>query len=592
MAGVADAPAWTPEGANSSGPPHRQPPINPRHVATLLWMRWKLTVRGYRRGRAAGILSLLFSLLFIVLIVGAAAFGTNFGYVRLPHPLAVQLLFAVIAGVYVVWIVLPLLQYSLNEGLDITKIQIYPVTRAEQMVSLVLATLMDVGTLGLLGMYVPIVLRWSPTPAAAALTVVALALAYVHTVGISQLVLAAMMGLLRSRRFRDVSIVAFALLGASCSFLGQFIARLFALTNPSAVVNIHLDTYLQYTPPGIAARAIALGAAGEYLPALGWLAALAALVPVLLAVWARVLERGITAAETGGSAPGRRVRRRAPAPTNVASAPAAANGASLAATATTAAASRRGVLAPAALAIAAKDARYLWRDPQLKASLLSSLFVLVFVLFPSFGSARVGATFLQPMRVLYAPLPTLIVALNLSLNSLGLERQALQMLYLFPVRPLDVFWGKNLTVGSITFGAQVVLATGLAALTGGWSYLPLALAAGLASVLVLMACGNVTSVLMPFRVREFRSGRTNLSSENGCLRSILSMVTLAVSAILLLPVVAALVIPLVLDQRLWFIGSLPAAVAYGAALHQIATRLIAPRMLTRAPEILAATIRE
>ena len=42
----------------------------------------------------------------------------------------------------------------------------------------------------------------------------------------------------------------------------------------------------------------------------------------------------------------------------------------------------------------------------------------------------------------------MIVALNLSLNSLGLERQALQMLYLFPVRPRDVFWGKNLTVGA------------------------------------------------------------------------------------------------------------------------------------------------
>jgi ABC-2 type transport system permease protein len=254
---------------------------------------------------------------------------------------------------------------------------------------------------------------------------------------------------------------------------------------------------------------------------------------------------------------------------------------------------RRGPLSPAALAVAGKDARYLWRDPQLKASLLSSLVVLLFVFLPTFGGGGQGASILlQPVRVLYAPLPALIVALNLSLNSLGMERQGLQMLYLFPVRPLDVFWGKNLTVGAITFGAQVVLAVGLAALTGGWYYVPLALAAGLAAILVLMACGNVTSVLIPFRVREFRAGRTSLSSDNGCLRSLLSMLTLAVAAALLAPVAVALIVPLVLDQRALLLAALPAAVLYGVALHQIATRVIAPYMLRRAPEILAATIRE
>lgn len=589
MAGVAEVSAPPDQ---SPRPVSSQSHINPAHVRTLLWMRWKLTIRGYRRGGVAGIIGLIFSLAFVVFFVGGLGFGTGVAYVLLPRAAAAQVLYVVLAGVYIVWIVLPLLQYTLNEGLDITKLQSYPVTRAEQMMALVLATLMDVGTLGLLGMYIPVAIGWSPSVAAGAITVLALALAYVHTVGASQLVLAAMMGLLRSRRYRDVSIVVFAVLGAACSVVGQLAARAMRFANLDAIQSIHVEQYLQYTPPGMAAHAIELSARGEYAQALGWAAALLALVPALFYVWARVLERSITSAEEGGGAAVRQRPRRQ----RVAEEESARQAAAAVAVPASVGTQRRRafrVLSPAALAIAAKDARYLWRDPQLKASLVSSLFILVIVFIPPLGGDGLsGGGFLQPIRVLYAPLPALIVGLNLSLNSLGLERQALQMLYLFPVRPLDVFWGKNLTVGVISFGAQVVLSIGLAALTGGWFYVPLALAAGFAAVLVLMGCGNVTSVLMPFRVRELRTGRSSMSSENGCLRSLLSMVTLGVTAVLLMPVAAALAIPLMLQHEIWLVASLPAAVGYGLILHQVATRLIAPHMLKRAPEILAATTRE
>jgi ABC-2 type transport system permease protein len=595
MARVADVPVPPGTPALPSAP-RRQPPFNPSHVTTLLWMRWKLTIRGYARGGTASIVGLVFMLVFLVPFIGGLAVITGIGYFSLSHGLAIQLLFGVLAALYVGWILLPLLQYTLNEGLDVTRLQIYPVTRAELMVGLVLATLFDIGTLGLIALYVPIVVGWSPTLVAGAFTVLALAFAFVHTIGISQLVLAALMGLLRSRRYRDISIVVFALLGASCSVGGQVVGRVLSFSGAASVADIRIDGYLQFTPPGMAARAIELASGGQYVEALAWLGALAALVPVLLAVWALVLDRGITAAETAGSAPSRqRGRRRARAQAtgderSNGAAVGEANGVPSAHIPEATTARRRGLLSPAAMAVAGKDARYLWRDPQLRASLLSSLFVLVVVLLPTFGTSREAQVSIPP--VLFAPIPTLIVALNLSLNSLGLERQALQMLYLFPVRPLDVLWGKNLTVGALTVGVQVVLAVGLAAFTGGWIFVPMAIAVGVAGTLVLMGCGNVTSVLLPFRVREMRMGRSNLSSENGCLRAVLSMVTLFVAALLLLPVAAALIVPLVLQQFSWLAVALLVAVAYGAGLHQLATRLIAPLMLTRGPEILAVATHE
>ena len=89
-----------------------------------------------------------------------------------------------------------------------------------------------------------------------------------------------------------------------------------------------------------------------------------------------------------------------------------------------------------------------------------------------------------------------------------------------------------------------------------------------------------------------RAGQNSTSSENGFLRAVLSSLVLGLTAVLLAPVVLALLIPLVLAEPTWLVGTLPAAVAYGVAFHQIVTRLIAPRLLARAPEILAATVRE
>jgi hypothetical protein len=576
MAGIAGAPA----SAAAVAPGSRRA-LNLDHIAVLFAMRWKLTVRGYQRRKVTATIGVILALLLVLGVIGEMSAVSFVGYAGLPHTLAVQLLFIVLTGLYVGWITLPLLQYTLNEGLDVTKLAILPVTRAERMVALLLATLLDIGTLAIVAFFIPILLAWVHTPAGLAITCLALLLAYLHIVAMSQLVLAAMMGVLRNRRWRDLSIVIFAVLGASCSFAGQFASRFFEHVDfrlgAAQFEGIHLDPYLQFTPPGMAARAIELAARGQYLPALGWAGALLALAPLVLVVWSWVLDRGVTSAESGGGSPATRAARRRSA------APGTAVGAARTPR-------RRSLIPDAVLAIAQKDARYLWRDPQLKASLLSSLFILILIVLPDVGLGRGFG--LQPQRVLFTPLPTLAIVFNLSLNALGMERGGLQMLYLFPVKPLNVFWGKNLAVGAVTFGAQIVLATALAAVTGGWFYLAPTLVGGLAAILVLLGCGNITSVLLPFRMRDLQTGRANLAADNGCLRSVISLATLAAAGAMLLPVIGAVILPIQYDTRILLFGTLPLALLYGAVLHQATTRFIAPRFVTRGPEILAATVRD
>jgi ABC-2 type transport system permease protein len=555
--------------------------IRPAQVRTLFWLSAKLRLRGYTRNwqQTVGLVVLLVFLIPLAVAVGVSSW---FAYTLLDHAYAVELLFVVLFGLYVLWAILPLLQYTLNEGLDVTRLQTYPVTRAEQMVALVLVTLMDVSTLFIAGLFVAILVGWSANPIAIAFTFAALALAYIHIVSLSQLVLATLMGLLRSRRYRDLSIILFAFFGAACSFSSQIISYLLRDSDLSGLINLPVVGYLRWTPPGMAAQAIVRAYEGAYGEAALWLVALVALIPLVVALWAVVLDRGITTAEAGGAARG---GRRAAATQVAAPIPAARP-----------ARARRTLIPPPLRAVAGKDLRYFWRDPQLKAMILSSLLILVFIFLPRLTAGpeafRSSNGFLGSYLVYVAPLPAIFLSLNLSLNAFGLERQAAQTLFLFPVRPLYVLLGKNLAVAFVAILALLVSTLGLAALSGKWEDAPVAFTVGVAGMLVTMGCGNITSILLPSRVRQMRTGENRISGENGCLRAILSGIALTVVWILLAPVAAAVALPLLLSHSELLPLTLVASVLYAAALHQLATWLIAPSMLKRAPEILEVVARE
>jgi ABC-2 type transport system permease protein len=76
------------------------------------------------------------------------------------------------------------------------------------------------------------------------------------------------------------------------------------------------------------------------------------------------------------------------------------------------------------------------------------------------------------------------------------------------------------------------------------------------------------------------------------MRSLMSMLMMLVTLVLLVPVALALLLPLFFHIQWVWVFSIPAALAYAAAFYLIATSLVAPHMLSRAPEILAITTRE
>ncbi|HCP74794.1 MAG TPA: hypothetical protein DIU08_09140, partial [Ktedonobacter sp.] len=245
-------------------------------------------------------------------------------------------------------------------------------------------------------------------------------------------------------------------------------------------------------------------------------------------------------------------------------------------------------------AITNKEWKYFWRDPQLKATLLSSLYIIIIFLVGPFLNAG-GSINRLGVLIYTAPLAVFFSVFTLSYNTLGMERQSLTTLFLFPIEPRRILLGKNLAVTIIGIVELFVLVLTSAAFTHSWQLALPVLAVGLAGIGVVIGCGNFSSVFLPQRMRQMQRGfqATGSSAGNaGCLRGVMSLLMMGVTLVVLAPVVAALFLPLFYHVLWVWVFSIPAALLFGIGFHQLVTWLVASRMLDRTPEILEITTRE
>jgi len=547
----------------------------------LFWLRWKTLMRGYSR-RPLSIIGALFVLLFIVLVAGTIAVVSFFAYRLLPSPANSEVLYLVLTATLLVWIVLPLLEFTANEGLDASKLVLFPLTRAELMASLLFSTLLDIPTIGLVLVLVAVVAGWAVSVPVTILTSVTMLIFYIQVIGISQLVLALFMRVLQGRRFRDLSIIIIALFTSSCYLIQQFVlggTRILHLYDN--LKSASFSPYLKWLPSGLAASSITQAIQGNWGASIATLAMLVVTSALTLYLWQYVLQRSLSASEVGASARARGRRRQQTPVVTTAVEPV---GVSL-----------WERLIPAQVsALAIKELKYFWRDPQLKAMMFQSvIYIAIFLAAPLINpnSSRFGG---NGYVLLITPMVVILFMLTFSLNVLGLERQSLTTLFLFPVAPQRILWGKNLAVLTLGIVELVVLIAVGAFITHAWNLVLPVLVGGLAGMGVALGCGNITSVYFPQYTRQMQRGfrATGQTSQAGCLRAVMSFAILILSGILLIPVALALGLPLIFNSEWIWIISMPLSLIYGIAFHQIATRRVAPRMLERAPEILAITTRE
>ncbi len=338
--------------------------------------------------------------------------------------------------------------------------------------------------------------------------------------------------------------------------------------------------YLKWLPSGLAASSITQAVQGNWGASIATLVLLAVTSVITLYLWQFVLQRSLSASEVGAA----RARNRRRQQASVVTPAVQPAGASI----------WDRLLPPQITALAVKELKYFWRDPQLKAMMFQSvIYVAIFLVAPLFNPnpSRVGGA---GYVLLITPGVVILFMLTLSLNSLGLERQGLTTLFLFPVPPQRILWGKNLAVAAFGIVELVVLVAAGAFITHAWEYVLPVLAGGLAGMGVALGCGNITSVYFPQYVRQMQRGfrATGQPSQAGCLRAVMSFTMLIIAGILLIPVVLALGLPIVFQAQWIWVITMPLTLIYGIAFHQVATRIVAPRMVERAPEILVITTRE
>ncbi len=556
------------------------------HSDKLRWLfllRWKTFIRNYTRsgGRAGRIIGAIFLVLFGLPFMGGIAIGTYFGYRLLPPPANAEILFIVLTGVYLLWIVLPLLEFTVNEGLDISKLALFPLTRAELMLSLIFTSLLDIPTLGLLIVLGAVVAGWAFSLPLAFIAFVTMIVFYAQVVGISQLVLALLARVLQSRRFRDLSIILIGVFSSSCYLFQQFVLRGLGIVH--IYDNLRAGTispYLQWFPPGLAARTIQQASRGNWGASFLSLGALLLTTGIVLYLWQLVVERGLTASESGS---GRASRRRTEHAVVV---PAAATSNGLV----------ERIVTSQFFTIAVKDIKYYRRDPQLLRLFFQSFMSMIILVAVSlFKPSSTGRIFVDSWVVMAAPLYALFALTTLSYNVLGMERQNLTSLFLFPVNPKQLLWGKNIVTLGIGL-IQVLLLVLVSAYVGdGWHLVLPALAIGIAGIGVILGCGNFSSIFFPQRMPQGRRGfqSTNTTtSEGGCLRTIMSLAILGVMAVLLIPVAAGVVLPVFYHAEWIWVLTVPASLLYSAVFYILVTNAVAPRMLARAPEIIAVVTRE
>ena len=126
----------------------------------LFWLRWKLFSRAFTREKSR-IITTIVMIVFGLPLYGGIAVGTYLAYRFLPYPANAEVLFLVLTAVYLLWMLLPLFEFTVNEGLDVSKLMLFPLTRPELMVSLLFSTLLDIPMFGLILVFIAVVVGFA-----------------------------------------------------------------------------------------------------------------------------------------------------------------------------------------------------------------------------------------------------------------------------------------------------------------------------------------------------------------------------------------------------------------------------------------------
>lgn len=418
-------------------------------------------------------------------------------------------LFAAVGGI--VCVVGPIMIAGVSEAIGPDHLRPYPLSRSQQVVGLLTSAL--VGPVPLTGAIVLVgaVVGIARATGSAVSTLIAGGAATTYLLGAlaaSRLPSVLLSRILNSRRGRDAALVMASLLGIGIYGLQYAVRAADRLTDAAAD---RLVTVLRWLPPGALGRAVSFAAQGRDRDALPWLGiGVAGLLAVLL-VWSIALRRMV------GTVPAAAVARRGAVADEV-----LFDGFSAALPRTSIG------------AVAARELRYQIRDPRRRVQAVSAL--LMGLVWPIVNNLHSGEG--EERTVLFATAACWLVVFGAT-NQFGLDGRAAWFDLSATTEPRRLFIGRNLALFVPGFSAAAVACVVLGAITGGWSYVPAAMAVSAAGMVAGLGGANLASVVAPLPVPEGSNPLKSAGAGQGCVSGLLYALALVLLTALLAPLVIA-----------------------------------------------------
>ena len=196
------------------------------------------------------------------------------------------------------WLIVPLVAFGLDGTLDPATLALFPLRLRPLAVGLLAASATGVwplaNVIGLLGVTVGL----ARGAAGLLVAVLAVLLQVLFCIVLARFVTTGLAGLLRSRRGRDLAALLILPIFALYEAFVQIVPRLTAEGKLTAASFAGVDSWLRWTPPGLAAHAILDASDGHPASAVARLALLAAVIVVLGWLWVVSLSRALVTVDT------------------------------------------------------------------------------------------------------------------------------------------------------------------------------------------------------------------------------------------------------------------------------------------------------
>ncbi|WP_231513918.1 hypothetical protein [Microbispora rosea] len=522
-------------------------------VADMTWLfvRLKLSlVRGGLRGDAGKQAGFVFSLA-AALLAAVAGFAL-LSLIRLaPSGVALDLVTVAFAVFAVGWIVVPLTAFGLDETLDPARLAVFPLTTRQLATGMLAASATGAWPVASLAALFGGMVALSHGPGGVLLGVPAVVLQFAFCLTASRLVTTALSGVLRTRRGRDLLAVAAIFVVLLVQLPNLLVNR--GLSGDPTRILASAGDVLRWTPPGLAAHAIADGG----LIGVAELIVVAMAVVVLAWLWIVALRHALVRpdASTGSGGSVRRSGRVS-----------------------------IGRFLPDGMlgAVVAKELKYAGREPRGRVNWIVALFVTVIVtlsLHGQDGGAGLGSV-LGP-----ACLAAVMIGLQAG-NSFGIDGGSLWMNAVAFSTPRDVrtdLAGRHLAMAVIGVPLLALVSLFAALLAGDavWALAAAPIAWGVLGV--AMGVGAITSVTAPYTYPARLNAFSGAAPGQGGQAFAASFATMLVTGVLTLPVV----LPVLFGLTWWAVLAVP----YGVAAAWAGRRIASGIGFARLPELLAAVSR-